>query len=228
MQPVISMIKESKSDTSSKDQFTFVPKSSLACNELANKSGVLAELLLKNGIPPVWPREPGFESLVRIILEQAVSLESAKAVYKKCETQIGLISPASFLAADEHVMKIAGFSKMKWKTCQRCAEKILLGELNLLPTNVLEEKELAENLLHVPGIGPWTVDIYLLLVLQNDDIWPVADRALAVAVSQAHGIVETLNAKSLLEIGQPLRPFRSWAARIFWHDYLIRRNRADI
>ena len=59
-----------------------------SCNALALKSGVLACLLAKNGVPPLWPRDPGFESLVRIILEQAVSLESAKAVFEKCQKEI--------------------------------------------------------------------------------------------------------------------------------------------
>ena len=75
---------------------------------------------------------------------------------------------------------------------------------------------------------PWTVDIYFLLVLQRPDIWPAGDRALAVAVSQAFGLDDVIDRKSLVKIAEPWRPYRSWAARIFWHDYLIRRNRLTI
>jgi DNA-3-methyladenine glycosylase II len=196
-------------------------------NILAGKSDVLADLLHKNGIPPIWPREPGFESLVRIILEQAVSLESARAVFEKYQKEIGLITPKSFLEADEKLWSRTGFSQMKWKTCCRCAEKVIKGGMNLFPTNENEDENLAQELIGLAGIGPWTVDIYFLLVLQRADIWPEADRALAVAVSQAIGLNDVMDRKSLVKIADPWKPYRSWAARIFWHDYLIRRNRLN-
>jgi DNA-3-methyladenine glycosylase II len=196
-----------------------------SCKALALKSDLLASLLAKNGIPPTWPRDPGFESLVRIILEQAVSLESAKAVFEKCEKEMGRISPSSFLAADDQIMVKAGFSRMKWKTCRICAEKVFQGEINLSPTNLKEDMDLENKLTELPGIGPWTVDIYFLLVLQRSNIWPVADRALAVAVSQVLGLKDVLSRTDLIQVAEPWQPYRSWAARIFWHDYLIRRNR---
>ena len=199
-----------------------------ACKFLAGKSDIIADLLHKNGVPPLWPREPGFESLVRIILEQAVSLESAKAVFDKLEKEIGLISPSALLAADEKVMSKAGFSWMKWKTCRICAEKVMNGELQLCPTNQNEDDELAEKLLGLPGIGHWTVEIYFLLVLQRNDVWPVKDRALAVAVTQTFGLSEVMNSSDLMNVAESWKPYRSWAARIFWHDYLIHRNRLAV
>jgi DNA-3-methyladenine glycosylase II len=185
----------------------------------------LANLLERNGIPPLWHREPGFESLVKIILEQAVSSESAKAVFQKCEQEIGIITPGSILAAGENVRKTAGFSLMKWNTCRICAENVMNDGLQLFPTSQNEDDELAEKLLEIPGIGHWTVEIYFLLVLQRNDVWPVKDRALAVAVSQVYGLSEIINPYDLMVMAEPWKPYRSWAARIFWHDYLVRRNR---
>jgi DNA-3-methyladenine glycosylase II len=198
------------------------------CKDLAKKSKVMAILLERNGIPPVWTREPGFESLVRIILEQAVSLESAKAVFEKFQKEIGVITPNSLLFAKDETMSRAGFSRMKWKTCRICAEKVMNGELQLFPTNQNEDDSLAKILLGLPGIGHWTVDIYFLLVLQRNDVWPVNDRALAVAVTQAFGLCEVINSSDLMNMAKPWKPNRSWAARIFWHDYLIRRNRLEV
>lgn len=194
-------------------------------NFLAGKFDVFSDLLNKNGIPPTWPREPGFESLVRIILEQAVSLESARCVFEKCQNEIGEITPKSFLDAEEKMWVRAGFSQMKWKTCYRCAEEVLRRGMNLFPSNEKEDEVLSHNLIDLPGIGPWTVDIYFLLVLQRPDIWPDADRALAVSVSQVMEMDDVIDRKCLVNIAEPWRPYRSWAARIFWHDYLIRRNR---
>jgi DNA-3-methyladenine glycosylase II len=201
------------------------PSGVRACTALATQSNILENLLQKNGIPPLWSRDPGFESLVRIILEQAVSLESAKAVFEKCQKEIGMISPKSIWAADEKVLRNAGFSRMKLMTCRLSAEKVLTGEINLFPANPKEDIELAENLIRLPGIGQWTIDIYFLLALKRDDIWPLTDRALIVAVSKVLGLNDAINRADLMHVAEPWHPFRSWAARIFWHDYLIRRNR---
>jgi DNA-3-methyladenine glycosylase II len=192
---------------------------------LALKSEVFANLLTKNGRPPVWQREQGFESLIRIILEQAVSLESARAVFEKCRNEIGEITPESFLEVDDKLWAKIGFSRMKWRTCYLCAEKVAQGEINLFPASRMEDEDLSEKLIRLPGIGPWTVDIYFLLVLQRPDIWPVEDRALAVSVSQIFELKELITRKEFVLMAEPWRPYRSWAARVFWHDYLIRRNR---
>jgi DNA-3-methyladenine glycosylase II len=178
-----------------------------------------------NGVPPTWARKPGFSSLVQIILEQAVSLESARSVYEKCEKEIGVITPENFINTEDQVFRKIGFSRMKLYSCREAAKSVDKNNMLLEPETSAELREMESTLKSIPGIGQWTIDIYNLLVLQKPDIWPLSDRALLVAVSSRNGSGSELTKQEFLSIAENWRPFRSWAARIFWHDYLIRRKR---
>ena len=77
----------------------------------------------------------------------------------------------------------------------------------------------------MPGIGPWTSTIYLLMVLGRPDVWPVGDIALATSVAEVKGLGRRPDVVEMEVLGEAWRPFRSVAARLFWLDYLGRRGR---
>ena len=78
----------------------------------------------------------------------------------------------------------------------------------------------------MPGIGPWTSTVYLLMVLLRPDLWPVGDIALAASVGEVKGLGRRPDPAEMADLGEAWRPWRSVAARLFWHDYLARRGRA--
>ncbi len=89
----------------------------------------------------------------------------------------------------------------------------------------LDDDEVRHALEAMPGIGPWTSSIYLLMVLGRPDVWPVGDIALAQAAAEVQGLDHRPGAEELRAIGEAWRPWRSVAARLLWHDYLGRRGR---
>ena len=81
-------------------------------------------------------------------------------------------------------------------------------------------------LVALAGIGPWTASIYLMEALLRPDVWPTTDMALAAAVAEVKGLAARPGAQEMLALAERWRPWRSVAARLFWHDYLSRRGRS--
>jgi DNA-3-methyladenine glycosylase II len=138
-------------------------------NWLIGVDPFLRKVVEKNGLPPLWQREPGFPSLIKIILEQQVSLASAKATYDKLLTKLDVLTPESFLSLDNQELKNSGFSRQKTRYSRILARAVLDGSLDLTELSYLSDKEVENILTSIPGIGKWTASIYLLMVLQGID-----------------------------------------------------------
>lgn len=172
------------------------------------------------GNPPLWSREPGFPTLLHIILEQQVSLASAKAAYLKLEKASGQITPERFLTFTDSDLLKFGFSRQKTKYGRVLSEAIINRELDLDGLKNLDDAEVRRELIKLKGIGPWTADIYLLMALLRPDIWPSGDLALISAVQKIKNLSEKPTYKHLEKIVEKWKPWRSVAARIAWHYYL--------
>lgn len=177
------------------------------------------------GPPPLWDRQPGFPTLVHIILEQQVSLASARAAFNKLRQAIGSVTPDKFLALEDGELKTIGFSRQKTTYCRELAGAILRGEIDLERINNLDDGEVRAALLKIKGIGPWTVDIYLLMCLLRPDVWPTNDLALAAAMQEVKGLASRPGTEQMEAIASAWQPWRSVAARLLWHFYL-RKTRA--
>ncbi len=172
------------------------------------------------GPPPLWDREPGFPTLVHIILEQQVSLASARSAFEKLNAALPKLEPTSFLELDDASLRKIGFSGQKASYCRNLARSILDSTLDICDLPSLSDDDVRRELTKVKGIGPWTAHIYLLMVLGRPDIWPAGDLALAVAVQNLKHLPERPTMDHLLSISEPWRPFRAVAARVLWNHYL--------
>jgi DNA-3-methyladenine glycosylase II len=180
----------------------------------------LAKILANHGTPPLWAREPGFVTLLRIILEQQVSLISADAMYQRLITNIKPVTPATVLSAGAPFLRSFGVTRQKASYFINVAMAIQRGELDLEELENLDDDAAIEKLTSVKGIGPWTAKIYLLMVLCRPDVWPVGDIALATAYKDMKGLQQRPTQKELTEIARRWRPYRATAARMLWHYYL--------
>ena len=180
----------------------------------------LKSVISKYGNPPLWRREPGFATLLRIILEQQVSLASAAACYNKLETSLNQVNPENFLQLSDTELREIGFSRQKTGYARNIAEIIVSGQLDLDELINKSDSEVDKVLIAVRGIGRWTVDIYLLMALQRKDVWPQGDLALVKAITKLKNITPGKNGNAILSITDKWTPWRSVAARILWHYYL--------
>jgi DNA-3-methyladenine glycosylase II len=186
----------------------------------------LAGIVARFGAPPLWDREPGFPTLLHIVLEQQVSLASARAAFDRLTAVADPLTPARFLDLSDADLLRIGFSRQKARYGRALAAAVESGALDLVGLEQLDDEAVHARLQSIPGIGPWTSTVYLLMVLGRPDVWPAGDIALAAAVAEVKDLPGRPDAVEMARLGEAWRPFRSVAARLFWHDYLSRRGRA--
>jgi DNA-3-methyladenine glycosylase II len=173
----------------------------------------------------MWAREPGFPTLVHIILEQQVSLASARAAYDRLCATVSPLTPEGFLTLDDATLKAIGFSRQKTGYGRHLARSIVDGRLDLDALEAMPDDAVRAELCALKGIGPWSAEIYLLMALLRPDVWPVGDIALASAVCDVMGLDARPTPAELDAIGAAWHPWRAVAARVLWHHYLSRRKR---
>jgi DNA-3-methyladenine glycosylase II len=195
-----------------------------AIRELTARDADLKRVVEKYGVPPLWVREPGFPTLVYIILEQQVSLASARALYQKLEKAVSPFTPEKFLELTEVEMRQLGFSRQKAHYTRLLAEAMNQKQFDLDALPALHDDHAREKLVALKGIGRWTSDIYLLSALRRPDIWPVGDLALVTAVQEVKQLRKRPTPEKLEKMSAPWKPFRAIAARLFWHAYLSKRG----
>jgi DNA-3-methyladenine glycosylase II len=191
-----------------------------ACRKLSAADPDLAFIYRTYGAPPLWERPHGFSTLVHIILEQQVSLASAKACHDKLCLRLGKLTPKTFLTLDDAELKTVGFSRQKSAYARNLAETILRRKLSLTALESLPDDEVRATLKQLKGIGDWTSDVYLLMVLLRPDVMPRGDLALHAAYQKLKRIPHRPGADEFIQLAEKWQPYRAVAARLLWHFYL--------
>ena len=197
----------------------------LAVEALAGADPDLAGIVDRHGPPPLWAREPGFETLVTIILEQQVSLGSAVAALGRLKNALGIgptapLDPTAIIGLGEEAMRYAGLTRQKSRYLAGLASDVVSGRLGLAAVAEAADDDARTALVDVVGIGHWTADIYLLMALGRPDIWPDGDLALAAAMRRAKRLQALPTRDEQRSIAEAWQPWRAVAARILWHAYL--------
>jgi DNA-3-methyladenine glycosylase II len=183
-----------------------------------------SEVIRMHGVPPIWLRPQGFATLVLIILEQQVSLQSARAAYDKLAAKLGTVTAAGLLGLTDRQLKKIGFSRQKTGYCRELASRVIDKSLDLEGLERLDTPEVIDTLTSVRGIGQWTARIYSIMALARPDVWPSGDLALRKSFALLNGLAEIPDDRSMEAESEKWRPWQSVAARILWHYYLSQNN----
>jgi len=185
--------------------------------ELCAIEPVFARLHDAVGEPPLRLAPPGLATTLRVITEQSISLKAAAAIWARLEQAFDPHDGASVLAVPPERLRELGLTMAKARAFHglaAAAETGLFGELSRL-----DDAEARRLLVALPGIGPWTAEIYLLSCLGRADAWPAGDVALQTAAGRAFGLDPRPSERALMAMGEPWRPWRSVAARLLWSYY---------
>jgi DNA-3-methyladenine glycosylase II len=193
-----------------------------AAEQLARRDKDLASILERFGPPPLWARPPGFSTLVKIILEQQVSLASAASIFARLEKNIVPFRPARMIELGEAHLKSQGLTRQKTAYCLHLAQSLRDKRLILSRLAQMSDEEAKYALMDVKGIGSWSADVYLLMALGRTDIWPATDLALAISITKLKQLKTRPAPTQLFEMAEAWRPFRSVAARMLWQYYLAK------
>jgi len=176
------------------------------------------------GYPPFWHREANFETLILTILEQQVSLASAKAAYNKLIDKIGKVTPRNLLRLTDDELRTCYFSRQKIIYTRILSSKIIEGHLNLELLNNQTEQQIRAQLIKLKGIGNWTIDIYVLMSLHFADIFPPGDLACIKSVYELELVSPESTKDDIIEYMKTFSPYQSVATYILWHNYIQKRK----
>ncbi|MGK6321095.1 DNA-3-methyladenine glycosylase family protein [Sphingomonas sp. DT-204] len=188
---------------------------------LATIEPAFAAALERAGYPEPRIRARGYETLLRTIVGQQVSVAAAQSIWTKLETEVGdLTDPANIANASDEMLRAGGLSRQKASYARSLAAEITIGRLDL--ANLPEDDEEAiAALTRINGIGRWSAEIYLLFAEGRPDIWPAGDLAVQVEIGRLLGHAERPGEKAVRALAERWRPYRGAAAIMAWHHYKI-------
>ena len=178
-----------------------------------------AAIASATGLPSLRRSAGGVAGLLRIVVDQQISVAAGAAIWTRLEALLSPFEGARILAASDEDLRGCGLSGGKIRTLRAIAAAAAVGSLDFQRLKSLSDQEAAAMLTAVHGIGPWTADIYLLACLGRSDVFPAGDLALQAAAAAAFDLPVRPTAAVLRQMGEPWRPWRAVAARLLWAHY---------
>lgn len=206
---------------------TIVTKENIAelAKTLAARDPGLAKVYQELGPPPLWKRPTGLATLIRIVLEQQVSLASAAATFERLRTELGgKISASGFLRLEDQRLKELGFSRQKTRYCRLLCERVAARKFSIPSLAKLDDDQARQQITSLIGFGNWSADIYLIMALGRSDILPTGDLGLVLGIAEVTGRVFA-DADEIAEYAQIWQPYRSIGTRMIWQAYLKKRGK---
>ena len=188
-----------------------------ALDSVASRDPQVAAALEQAGYPEPRISAPGYQTLLRAIVGQQVSIQAAASMWAKLTAAVGdPPAPEALLGASEEVLRSAGLSRQKASYARSLAEEVVSGRLDFSRLPADDEEAIAE-LVQVKGIGRWTAEIYLLFAEGRLDVWPAGDLAVQIEVGRIRGLDAKPGEKALRHIAEAWRPHRGAMAIFAWH-----------
>ncbi len=173
----------------------------------------------QHGLPSLRASTGGLSGLLQMVTEQFLSLAAAAAIWKRLELRLGLCDAEHVLTCPQEDLVTLGLSRAKAKSFHGIAHAVASGQFSFDALDAMDDAQAHKALVELPGIGPWTADIYLLSVLLRRDAWPWGDVALQAAAHQLFSLSERPQKTEMMALGEGFRPYRAVAARLLWAHY---------
>ncbi|HVO16450.1 MAG TPA: DNA-3-methyladenine glycosylase 2 family protein [Alphaproteobacteria bacterium] len=188
-----------------------------AMAELAARDADFARAHDEVGVPPLRRRRQGFETLLRAIVAQQVSVAAASAIWGRVQATVDPLEPRRFLKAGDAALRAAGLSRQKIAYGRGLASDIVTGRVRLDRLGRMSDEDAIAELVKIKGIGRWSAEVYLLFAHGRADMWPVDDVGLMVGMQRIKRLDERPRRAEMLVLGEPWRPWRGAAALFLWH-----------
>jgi len=190
-----------------------------AVTELVRLEPRFAEVVAAHGLPPLRRMPGGLGGLLRIVTDQMISLQAGEAIWRRIEDRCAPLGAASILRRRQSTLMKLGLSGAKARTFRAVAAAVADRSLDFDRLHLAPDAEVLRILTALPGIGPWTADIYLLAAMGRADAWPAGDLALQAAAQHLFDLPQRPSAETLTRLAAAWRPWRAVAARLLWSHY---------
>ena len=190
-----------------------------ATDQLLEAEPRFGEVVAVHGLPSLRRMEGGLAGLLRIVVDQLISLKAGESIWRRVEAELHPFDAGVISRQREASLRKLGLSGSKAQCFKAVAAAVAEGQLDFAALAALSDAEVMAALTALKGIGPWTAEIYLLSGMGRADVLPAGDLALQVAAQHLFGLAQRPDARSLTRLAEPWRPWRAVAARILWSHY---------
>ena len=193
-----------------------------AIDYLVAKDEKLKSIIATFGHPIIQKREEGFASMCHIILEQQVSIASAKACYDKIQNLFEAITPEIIFNCNDEALRSCGVSRQKILYLKDLAAKVLSDEIDFSSFPFKSEAQIRAELITIKGVGNWSIEVYLMFCLQSQDIIPLGDIAIKNTLKELY---DCQTHEEMQFLSDNWKPYRTVASYTIWHYYLKKRKK---
>lgn len=188
-----------------------------ALAEIAKRDADMARAHGEVGLPALRRRKPGFETLLRAIVAQQVSVAAAASIWARVTATVQPFEPAAFLDATDEALRAAGLSRQKIGYGRGLAADLATGRVRLDRLGRMSDEEAIAELVKIKGIGRWSAEVYLLFAHGRADMWPVDDVGLMAGMQRVKRLEARPGRVEMLTLGEAWRPWRGAGALLLWH-----------
>ncbi|BAQ67135.1 DNA-3-methyladenine glycosylase [Geminocystis sp. NIES-3709] len=154
-----------------------------------------------------------FETLVKAVIGQQISVKAATTIYDRLSTQLMAISPHHFLELSPSQLRQCGLSRQKVEYLGNIASAFIDGILTPQQWHEMDDEQVIKQLTKIKGIGQWTAQMFLIFYLQRPDVLPLKDIGLVNIIKQHYG---NLSTSEMITLAQRWQPYRTVAVWYLW------------
>lgn len=162
--------------------------------------------------------KPHFHTLVWAIINQQLSVRAAKTIEDRLLQRFSAehFETHHFHRVQDKTLRACGLSGAKIRYIRCLATQVRKARLELHGIHQLDDADVSETLMALPGIGRWTADMFLMFALGRLDVLPVGDLALRKSIRLLYGLPETAGHDAYIEFAERWRPYRTVASWYCW------------
>lgn len=190
---------------------------------LQKSDPVIARLIEQHGPCTLYGADslvhkPHYHVLVWAIINQQLSVASALSIETRMAKLLATdtFEPDAFRGLDDQQLAACGLSRQKIRYLRALGAAVINGELDLQQLSRLDNQQIADKLSPQPGIGPWTIDMFLMFSLGRLDVLPLGDLALRKSIAQHYGLPDQPLPRDYHAIADRWRPYRTISSWYLW------------
>ena len=186
---------------------------------LTSADKTLGDIISQHKDYSITSRGEAYETLLRAIVGQQISVKAAASVWNKIVDLIKIIEPNKVLSTSKEKLKLCGLSKQKTQYILNISEHFKIN--NIIDDTYWEERtylSVYEELITIKGIGPWTAEMFGMFYLLEKDIFPLKDVGILRAMYQLYNNGERIDIDKIVKISDTWKPYRSVACWFLWRS----------
>jgi DNA-3-methyladenine glycosylase II len=174
---------------------------------------------LPNSLQGKRTRDRLFESLTSTVISQQLGMAAARSILARIKEACGgAITIESIRRIRPSQLRSAGLSGAKVKTLKAITTAVSGKTLDLLALKKIPESDAAEVLMRIWGLGPWSVEMFMMFGLGREDVFSAGDLGIVRSMENIYGLPKNTKREKLSDIASTWSPYRTYACLLLWRS----------